>query len=53
VRIERVKSMLATTDLPLALIAERTGFEHVEYLSVAFKRATGDTPSRYRSRHRA
>jgi LacI family transcriptional regulator len=53
VRIERVKTMLASTDLTLAQIAERTGFEHIEYLSVAFKRATGDSPSRYRARHRA
>lgn len=52
VRIERVKELLANTDLTLAQIAERAGFGHVEYLSVAFKRATGDSPGRYRSRHR-
>jgi len=49
VRMDRVKAMLATTDLPLAVVAERTGFEHVEYLSVAFKRSTGLSPSRYRA----
>jgi LacI family transcriptional regulator len=49
VRMARVRAMLATTDLPLAQIAERTGFEHVEYLSVAFKRVTGLSPSRYRA----
>jgi len=49
VRMDRVKAMLATTDLPLAVVAERTGFEHVEYLSVAFKRSTGISPSRYRA----
>lgn len=52
-RIARVKSMLATTDLPLALIAERTGFEHVEYLSVAFKRVVGCSPSQYRAQNKA
>jgi len=35
VRIERVKTLLASTNLTLAEIAERTGFEHLEYLSVA------------------
>ena len=48
VRLERIKRLLAETDLPLRLIAERTGFDHVEYLSVAFRRETGQTPSLYR-----
>ena len=51
VRIERVKTLLASTNLTLAEIAERTGFEHLEYLSVAFKRTVGDSPSRYRHRY--
>ena len=48
VRLDRVKQLLAETDLPLYLIAERTGFEHVEYLSVVFKRETGRTTSAFR-----
>ncbi|MES2695664.1 MAG: DNA-binding transcriptional regulator, partial [Verrucomicrobiota bacterium] len=48
VRLARVKQLLGETDLPLYLIAERTGFEHVEYLSVVFKRETRQTPSQYR-----
>jgi LacI family transcriptional regulator len=48
VRLNRVKQLLSETDLPLYLIAERTGFEHVEYLSVVFKRETGKTPSAFR-----
>jgi LacI family transcriptional regulator len=48
VRLARVRQLLAETDLPLYLIAERTGFEHVEYLSVVFKRETGRTPSEFR-----
>ena len=51
VRLDRVKVMLAATPLSLAAIAERTGFEHPEYLSVAFKRVVGLTPSQYRARH--
>lgn len=52
-KLARVRAMLVDTDLPVALIAERTGFEHTEYLSVAFRRETGRTPSAYRKRHRA
>lgn len=48
VRLNRVRQLLAETDLPLYLIAERTGFEHVEYLSVVFKRETGRTTSVFR-----
>jgi LacI family transcriptional regulator len=50
VRMERVKQLLAETDLTLEVIADRTGFRHVEYLSVAFKRETGEPPGRFRSR---
>lgn len=49
VRLNRVKQLLSETDLPLYLVAERTGFEHVEYLSVVFKRETGVTPSAFRA----
>ena len=48
VRMERVKQLLREPDLTLAEIARRTGFEHVEYLSTAFKRETGLSPSTYR-----
>lgn len=49
VRLNRVQQLLVETDLPLYLIAERTGFEHVEYLSVVFKRETGKTTSAFRA----
>lgn len=49
VKLERVKRLLAETDLSLAVIADRAGFKHVEYLSVAFKRQTGVTASEYRA----
>jgi LacI family transcriptional regulator len=47
-RIDRVKNLLSETDLSLAEIATRAGFRHDEYMSVAFKKATGMPPSRYR-----
>jgi LacI family transcriptional regulator len=49
VQIERVKELLAETDLPLSAIAHRAGYKHVEYMSVVFKRETGLPPSQYRA----
>lgn len=48
VKLNRVKQLLTDTDLPLEQIAERAGFPHVEYLSVAFRREVGMPPSRFR-----
>lgn len=50
VRVERIQQLLNETDYPLARIAEMTGFEHPEYLSVFFLRETGQTPGNYRER---
>ncbi len=47
-RIERVKQLLAETDHSLERIATLAGFDHPEYMSVAFKRETGTTPGRFR-----
>jgi LacI family transcriptional regulator len=51
-RLERVKELLTETDLSLTAIAHRTGYKHVEYLSVVFKRETGQSPGEYRAQHR-
>ena len=53
VQMNRVKELLAGTDLALAEIAGRAGFRHTEYLSVVFKRETGVTPGEYRRQHGA
>jgi len=52
VQLGRVKELLSETDLPLKTIAGMTGFEHIEYLSVVFKRTTGEAPGQYRKRTR-
>jgi LacI family transcriptional regulator len=52
VQLVRVKELLSETDLPLKIIAAMTGFEHIEYLSVVFKRTTGEAPGQYRKRTR-
>jgi len=52
-RLGRVRTLLAATDEPIARIAARTGFSDSFYLSRAFRRAYGMTPSAYRkSRNR-
>jgi LacI family transcriptional regulator len=48
VQIQRVKQLLTDTELSLADIAGRTGFEHAEYMNVVFKRMTGQSPGKYR-----
>lgn len=48
VQLKRVKQLLAETDLRLERIADLAGYEHPEYLSVVFKRETGQTPGQYR-----
>ncbi len=52
VQLERVKQLLLETDLPLAAIADRTGYKHVEYMTVVFKRVVGQPPSAFRLEHR-
>lgn len=51
-RIDRCRQLLAETDLPLTEIARAAGFPHAEYLSVSFKRETGQTPRAFRTSHR-
>ncbi len=52
VQLARIKELLAETDLPLKSIASMTGFEHIEYLSVVFKRMMGKSPGQYRKHTR-
>jgi AraC-like DNA-binding protein len=52
VRLQRVKDLLASTDLPPRVIAQRTGFSHHEYMFSQFKKMTGVTPTQYRSHSR-
>jgi LacI family transcriptional regulator len=51
VRLGRVKQLLVETDLSVEAIAHLAGFEHPEYLSVAFKREVGLRPRAYRVQH--
>ncbi|HEX3450693.1 MAG TPA: DNA-binding transcriptional regulator [Isosphaeraceae bacterium] len=51
-RMQRVKQLLAETDLSLNDIADRAGFSYVEYLSTSFRHHTGQSPSAYRRKFR-
>jgi len=48
VQLAAIRSLLVSSDLPLRTVAELTGFAHTEYLSVFFKRETGESPGRFR-----
>lgn len=52
VRFAEVRRLLSTTDLPVAAVAARTGFNHFQYLCESFKREYGETPGRFRARTR-
>ncbi len=47
-RVERAKALLTTTDLSVAAIAERCGFQSNERLTVNFREVVGVPPATYR-----
>jgi AraC family transcriptional regulator len=48
-RIERAKSLLRQTGLPVALIAQESGFADQSHLTQMFRRKVGVTPGRFRA----
>jgi LacI family transcriptional regulator len=53
VKLARARRLLAETNLPLSAIARQVGFSHEEYLSVVFKRETGQSPRAFRGPFRS
>ncbi len=51
VQLEHAKLLLTETDLPVAEVAERSGFTSPPRLTEAFARETTVTPKRYREQH--
>lgn len=47
-RVERAKKLLTASDLPIAQIAEKCGYQSNERLSVNFRTVTGMAPMEYR-----
>ncbi len=50
-RMDKAKRMLETSDAKLLEVAEKVGFEDVNYFSKSFKKYTGISPSEYRETH--
>lgn len=48
VRLERVCRLLAESDLSLAEVGHKAGFDHPEYMSRLFKKKMGITPGEFR-----
>lgn len=53
VRIRRATQLLVTTDLPLKVIARRSGFRYPQYMTNVFTRSLGVTPALVRQRKAA
>lgn len=51
-RVTRAKTLLATTDLKLSVVAHRSGFGNARHLSRVFRQVAGETPAGFR-RHQA
>ncbi len=52
VHVERARSLLADTDLPMPVVASRSGFSDAKQLSIRFRQSTGVTPTTYRRKFR-
>ncbi len=48
VKMERARKLLLDSDLRIGEIAERLGFEDVDYFSKVFRKATGVSPRKFR-----
>ena len=49
VKINKVRELLDTTNMPIPDIAEACGYKYVEHMIPVFKKHHGNTPSRYRA----
>ena len=48
VRMEQAKKLLLSSDLPIAEVAERSGYGDYRVFTKVFKKSEGITPSQYR-----
>lgn len=49
IRMEKAAELLCRTDLPSYLIAEKVGYDNINYFGRAFKKEKGVSPSQYRT----
>ena len=52
-RLARARDLLGRSDRSMTWIAAELGFSTVQHFTVAFRRASGDTPTAWRDRHLA
>lgn len=48
VHLDRARFLLASTELPVAVVAEKSGFSGIKHLCVVFRQEMGRTPTEYR-----
>ena len=48
-RLNRAKTLLKSTNLPIQKIAAQVGFDTVQYFSIVFRKEIGTTPTAFRS----
>jgi len=48
VRVQKAKTLLRVSSLPIEIIANNTGFSNASYFATAFKKLVGKTPREYR-----
>jgi LacI family transcriptional regulator len=53
VRIENVKSLLATSDLPMSSVAKQSGFSSPQRMAMLFHKMSGLAPCEFRRQNRA
>jgi LacI family transcriptional regulator len=51
-RMQRLRSLIVETDVPLKTLAARTGFPSLQYMTTFVRRHTGTTPARLRAMER-
>jgi LacI family transcriptional regulator len=52
VRVDLAKQLLSNTDLPMPMVARRSGFSEAKQLSQVFRALVGTTPTSYRANFR-
>ncbi|WP_165444945.1 helix-turn-helix transcriptional regulator [Gracilibacillus phocaeensis] len=52
-KINKAAILLATTDLPIKIVAQQVGFDTVHYFSSVFKKVMDIPPGEFRSRLQA
>ena len=52
VRVDLAKQLLSSTDLPMPIVARRSGFSEAKQLSQVFRALVGTTPTAYRAQFR-